>query len=115
MTELPVVGVAENEAQDASDAVQCVDENYLELAVLGVELGHDRSRSRNVALAHRRGENEHTPASSVRFVRDAPRRTEKENGPSHEPEHRDLSSDEQKTSDQDEEHEFVFWLLTKER
>jgi hypothetical protein len=104
MTELPVVGVAENEAQDASDAVQCVDENYLELAVLGLELGHDRSRSRNVALAHRRGENEYPPASSVGFVRDAPRRTEKENGPSHEPEQSNLVSDKQKAGDQNKEH-----------
>ena len=61
-------------AQHAPDSVQRVQENDLELAVLGLELGDDRARSGDVPLTHRRGENEHAPASAVGLSIRAPRR-----------------------------------------
>src|SRR5664279_1995487 len=98
--ELPVVEVVENDAQNAPDAVQRVDEHDLELSVFLLELCDDRVCSCDVALAHRRGENEYAPTAAIAPLPDGLRRSQESNERSHEPEHRDLSSDEQKTSDQ---------------
>ena len=75
VSELPAVEVAENEAQDAPAALQRVYEHDLELAALVLELGDNRARSRDVALAHRSGKNKHAPVAGVALPCDAPRRT----------------------------------------